>query len=438
MTTSSKLYRSDNLTVSEEKADSDANNQLFDLFEPDTEVFTRVYPRQKKGRQEGWLENLYSTQEVEKVSQHTRDNWGIALGQQIKSGHTVVFDKEAGGELPEVVQQLLTDHAIAIWESPHGGRNYLLTVSLEALDLLQKYKEKVYITGEEHDLEILKSKHALVPPSEINHADCSDTKPCEGEGVSRYNLKYCGNTRTVDLQTVGRILDPLPVEESNESNTTPESGSRNEAEDFGLEELPEDFDHIEYFNGHIPGNDSYLERLDTMLKVPEIRRLWLGDYQDRSENELKLRSYIAWHFNGDRIMVQYIFENELPNWRSEQLKYAENEYHAKSVLEFEEYVSRPYYTTGISFDLWEQLAREIMNRESVTVNELHGDLLRTDDIEPYEKRTIRKGIEIFEKKDIVNRKSKSVAENKRINEEYLDRLEELIEEFNPTKFVNYE
>jgi len=170
-----------------------------------------------------------------------------------------------------------------------------------------------------------------------------------------------------------------------------------------------------------------------MLQVPDIQRLWNGDYEDRSVNELKLRSYIAWYFNADKKIVQYIFENILPQFRDEPLKYSQNENHAKDVLNIE--ISRPFYTTGISFNLWEQLTREILKNETVTVNELHGKLLNIDTIESYDKRTIRRALQIFEEKDIINRISKSEVENKCINREYLEKLEELNKEYEPTKLV---
>ena len=433
-----------NLKTQEYKCSHFAGNSttttqnIFELFNNTTQIFTKVRPNSKAGSEKGWLNNLLTPVEAQDLTERTNYNVGIALGRETGQGdYTVCFDRESGGSLPEDSQSLLEESAVAVWTSPHGGRNYLLTISENALNELQQYKEKVYITGDDHDLEILKSKHALIPPSSINHNSCSDNKPCNGSGGwDSYNLEKTGIKQTIDVKTVRRIVDPLPVEESQETTHNTDNQGRNGNEEVSLPELSEDFEPTTYFNNNVPGNDSFHERIDTMLQVPEIRKLWYGNYEDRSQNELKLRSYVAWYFNGDEKIVQYIFESILPQFRDKPLKYSQNKNHAKDVLNIK--ISRPFYTTGISFNLWEQLSREILKNESATVNELHGKLLNVDTIESYDKRTIRRALQIFEKKDIINRKSKSVVENKRIDQEYVETIDELNKEYNPTKYVDYE
>ena len=434
-----------NLTTQEYKCSHFSENSttttqnIFELFNNTTQIFTKVRPNSKAGSEKGWLNNLLTPVEAHNLTERTNYNVGIALGRETGQGdYTVCFDRESGGSLPEDSQNLLEEYALAVWTSPHGGRNYLLTVSENALNELQQYKEKVYITGDDHDLEILKSKHALIPPSSINHNSCSDNKPCNGSGGwASYNLEKTGIKQTIDVKTVQRIVDPLPVEESQETTHNTDNQGRNGNEEVSLPELSDDFEPTTYFNNNVPGNDSFHERIDTMLQVPEIRKLWYGNYEDRSQNELKLRSYVAWYFNGDEKIVQYIFENILPEFRDKPLKYSHNENHAKDVLEFEKYVSRPYYTTGISFNLWGQLSREILKNESATVNELHGKLIRTDEVKEYEKDTIHNALQIFVQKDIINRISNTEYENKRIDQEYVETIDELNKEYNPTKYVDY-
>ena len=424
--------------------DSTTNTQnIFELFAKNTKIFTKARPNSKAGSEKGWLNNLLTPVEAQDLTQRTNYNIGIALGRETGQGdYTVCFDRESGGSLPEDSQNLLESNAVAVWESPHGGRNYLLTVSENALNELEKYKEKVYITGDEHDLEILKSKHALIPPSSINHNSCSENKPCNGSGGwDSYNLGKTGIKQTIDFQTVRRIVAPLPVEESQETTHNTDTRGSNGNEEVSLPELSDDFEPTTYFKNKIPGDneETYLERLNTMLENDAVAQLWYGNYEDRSKGELELRSYAAWYFNADTKMVQHIFENELPNWREEPLKYELNQSHAKDVItDIDDYINRPYYTTGISFNLWGQLSREILKNETTTVNELHGKLYRVDEIKEYEKDTIHNALKIFEKKDIINRISNTEYENKRIDQEYVKRVNELNKEYSPTKYVDYE
>jgi len=444
MTESISNYTTQEYKYSHFAENSTTNNQnIFELFNNTTQIFTKVRPNSKAGSEKGWLNNLLTPVEAQGLTERTNYNVGIALGRETQEGdYTVCFDRESGGSLPEDSQNLLESNAVAVWTSPHGGRNYLLTVSENALNELQRYKEKVYITGDDHDLEILKSKHALIPPSSINHNSCSQNKPCNGSGGwDSYNLEKTGITQTIDRKTVRRIVDPLPVEKSQETTYNTDNQGSNGNEEVSLPELSDDFEPTAYFKNNIPGDneETYLERLNTMLENDAVAQLWYGNYEDRSKGELELRSYAAWYFNADTKMVQHIFENELPDWREEPLKYELNQSHAKDVItDIEDYINRPYYTTGISFNLWEQLSREILKNESATVNELHGKLLNVDTIESYDKRTIRRALQIFEDKDIINRKSKSVVENKRIDQEYVETIDELNKEYNPTKYVDYE
>ncbi len=390
----------------------------------ETPVFNSVRPGEKAGFK-NWdnSDKLKSANEIGFLLSRHR-NIGIRLGIETERGYTVCFDKESYGDIPDNLLQSISKLAVASWDSQSGGDNNLLTVTQDAYEHLDQFKQKVTFEGEKHDLELLTSGYALVPPSKIddNHQyDELETNP---------------EAPTVGIDSVKQLLTHIPVSEKSESDST--NQSENAPTAVEIDTIPDSFDHREYFENNIPGNDSYLERLDTMLQNEEVAELWYGNYEDRSKGELQLRSYVAWYFHADTKMVQYIFENELPNWREEPLKYELNKHHAKDVItDIEDYINRPYYTTGISFTLWNQLAKQIHENETVTVNELQGRLVKaeSDSVDSYKERTIQHALQTLVQKDIINRKSNCVYENKRIDKEYLDTLNELIDNYEPTKLV---
>jgi len=438
--TTTYLESTEYKSISHFSENSTTNNQnIFELFNNTTQIFTKVRPNSKAGSERGWLNNLLTPVEAQGLTNY---NVGIALGRETQEGdYTVCFDRESGGSLPEDSQNLLEEYALAVWTSPHGGRNYLLTVSEEALNELQQYKERVYITGDDHDLEILKSKHALIPPSSINHNSCSENKPCNGSGGwASYNLEKTGIKQTIDLQTVQRIVEPLPVEKSQKTTHNTNNRGSNRNEEVSLPELPKDFNPNAYFDENIPGTDSFLERLEKMLQNERVCELLNANNSDRSKAELELQRYISWYFNADRTMVQYIFDELLPMYSENKLKYHENKNHRKNILNnVGDYTPRPYYLTGMSFNLREQLATEILNNETVSVNELYGNLLRTDKVKQYEKRTIQESLKMFTELDLIERESKTTYRNKRIDEKHCEKLEELNKEYEPTNIqVHYD
>lgn len=407
------------------------DKQLFSLFSEDTEIFTRV----KKGKKEGWdtnfLENLNTPPKAEYLTNERGFNVGIALGVQTEHGFTVVLDHEKGGSIPEESQKSLEQEAIAKWQSFHGdeasqgGENYLLTVSKEGFEELQKYKQQINISeGEEHDIELLTSGHALIPPSKVDHKYCSDTKLCSGEGTSSYNLKYVGSTKKTNLQTVRRVIDTLPVKESQRTESSGKSENITKAEDFELPKLPDDFDIQEHYSENVPGTDSFWERLTHVTtNIDRVAKLWDADPIDTSENELALSREFAWYFFGDQQVVQFIFEELLSHNRQETLKYHENKYHARDVLEFEDYVSRPFYCNAISFNFREQLASFVWENERFTTQEAKNEFIfNTNAGEEYKERSIERALGIFQDLELIERIEHGVYRNKSINEEYIEEL----------------
>jgi hypothetical protein len=327
MSTTSNYNTADNKSVSEY---SEQNSSIFQLFPKELTIFT-LAPQGQKGGFNNWSEKLKSAPLVKRRTE-LNGNVGIKLGK-VHGRYFIVFDKEKNGELPETVRQNIRWYCWAIWQSPHNGTNYLLEVSERAYKLFDQYKEEVYITDDSnHDLEILSSGHALIPPSKIDHSECSENKPCDGEETGEYQLIELDPTkRTLTEGTAKEVIDTLPVREKSDDSSS--NGSGETSGDFEIPELRENFNPKRYFKNNIPGNDSLQERLRKMIYgdwngKEEFDRLLYGEYQDRSINELQLRSYVAWWFCGDRRMVQWFFEECLHQYRSRDstTKYEENEY----------------------------------------------------------------------------------------------------------------
>lgn len=408
--------------------------QIFALFSENNEIFTKA-PKGSKGGYSGWTENLLTPSEAQYRLDEYNDNIGIKLGEAINGEYLVCFDKESGGSVPERFQKFAEQYALAIWQSPHGGTNYLVSVTPTAFELLDTYKQKVYITDDErHDLEILTSKHCLIPPSEIDHSQCSEKKPCNGTGLDEYSLVELNpqaDSVTRDIAEEN-IIEELPVrEQSDDSGSSTSSTSA--SEEIDLPKLPDSFNPEQYHDSNIPGNDSFRERLDAMisgeLMDDRFQQLWFGHYNDRSRSELKLRSYVAWAFCGDRNMVQYIFEQILPAYRDRPTKYEMNEYHANDVLNIE--VNPPFYCPGISFELRKQTAKQMMELERTTVDDLTGELFYVSggSIHEYGDDSIRNALQLLEKQGLVERISNTEYVNDGITQDYVDEIDNLIDEY---------
>ena len=427
--TTSILYTSNVNKCSHFGGFSNAIQNYKEIF-GDSSVFTGVKPREKGGF-DGWNkpENLHNVKESQFLLSRNRII-GLALGIQTTRGYTVCFDKESYGSVPNSVIGRIREKSLFEFESQSGGNNFVLTVTKDALEYLNQFKTKVTFQGDKHDLELLTSGHCIIPPSKI-------------DDESVYNdLQTYPEAPTVDLDSVVQILDNIPVSrKEKESSSNDHSTAEGENPDIQLSKLPSDFDENQYFKENIPGVDSYFERLTKMLENERVTELWYGNHADRSKAELELRSFVAWYFIEDTTMIKHIFETELPQSTGKDVKFNENENHRKDVLEnVGDYINRPYYTTGISFNLREQLASQILENETVTVNELlENTLLRTDKVKQYHKRSVQRGLRIFNELGLIERISDTTYRNKLIDEQYVEKLNDLNKEYKPTNIErNYE
>ena len=249
-------------------------------------VFTSVKPGEKAGFK-GWNDpdKLLTPDKAEYVLNRNR-NIGIALGLQTDRGYTVGIDKESYGKVPNDVIEQIRECSVIGFNSQSGGNNHILTVTKESIEYLDRFKEKVYFAdNDKHDLEILTSGHCIVPPSRIDEDHRYDS------------LKVDPQAPTLDIDSIRDILGDIPVSKKNEGDRS--TKSEKTSRELEIDTIPDSFNHREYFKNNIPGNDSYLERLNTMLQNDAVAELWHGNYEDRSKGELQLRSYVAWYFNAE-------------------------------------------------------------------------------------------------------------------------------------------
>ncbi|WP_147441149.1 hypothetical protein [Halorubrum sp. Atlit-26R] len=406
----SKLHPQDNKCIGS-AAQATEISKYVELFD-ETPVFHSIQPRTKAGFG-GWNnpDRLKTAREMGFLLSRKR-NIAIRLGIDTERGYTVVFDKESYGDIPDNLLQSISELALISWQSQSGGSNHLLTVTQDAYQHLDQFKQKVTFQGDKHDLELLTSGYALVPPSKIDDNHQYD------------DLETNAQAPTVEIDSIREILNDIPIEKKSEGSGSGKGHNQKEREE--IDTLPDSFDIESYCEDNLPGTDSFRDRLRHVIHDNDkLKQLWFAQPEDRSRNEIELSRELAWRFNADRKIVQHIFEEELPIFRTEQLKYHENETHAKDVLNFEEYVSRPYYINALSFNFREQVAEYFLENEDVEANELYDQIYNIKTKDLYHEDSIKKGLGIMMELELIERISHGVYKNKDINTEYVEELTRL-------------
>jgi hypothetical protein len=182
--------KSESHNYSHEDAQVDPSDiRFFDCLPDDQRLLTRARGKTKKGV-EGYLDSPVTTVEAG-VWIQKGNNVCIKLGGIDSDNWTMfVLDVEETGDLPDQAIDVIDRCTLAIFESPHGGRNRAIRVTDGASDRLDDVKTKIDLDDDgDHEIELLTSGHALVPPSKVNHSKCSDTKEgCPGHGSDEYQL----------------------------------------------------------------------------------------------------------------------------------------------------------------------------------------------------------------------------------------------------------
>ena len=285
-------YTSDYKTVSDE---SHANSTITEKYEEifgQTPVFNSVKAGEKAGFK-GWdnPDTLKTVNEIGFLLNRNR-NIAIRLGVETDRGYTVCFDKESYGNVPDSVIERIEEYAVSSWTSQSGGYNTLLTVSKAAYEHLDGYKEKVTFEGDKHDLEVLTSGYALVPPSRID------------DESAYQDLQIYPDTPTVEIDSIREILDSIPIEKK-EDREKGKSRTKGSSSDSCVEHssLPSDFDieqhfkeNVAYFSENMNGKESHFLQFIQELKdnQPRIKDKWDINPEDRSRNEKMLAIDLAW------------------------------------------------------------------------------------------------------------------------------------------------
>jgi len=205
-----------------ERNDS-AKESILNSLPCDEPLLTKSRSGTKAGTQTGWNnpENLLTPNEARRWA-NNGGNIGIRLGLD-RGDNTifVVFDVEDKGTLPDLLVELMDEHTLAVWESPHGGLNRLLAVTSDAYNLLDAVKTRVDLNRDgDHELELLTKNHALIPPSKIDHEECNDGKDgCPGVGWDSYwtvNTNPEAATLTEDIAS--SVLDRLDLDPDQSRN----------------------------------------------------------------------------------------------------------------------------------------------------------------------------------------------------------------------------
>jgi hypothetical protein len=161
-------------------------------------------------------ENLITPGEaVERVQ--SNGNYGFAAGVEVLGGRLVVLDVEEEGVLSSEGADLVDEHALVRWRSPHGGLNRLLAGTDAAYELLDGLKTSIDLDGDgDHEVELLTNGHAIGPGSRIDHSECNEGKDgCPGDGIGTYDLDGTNDEAPVlDRDDAERLRDLLGAERS--------------------------------------------------------------------------------------------------------------------------------------------------------------------------------------------------------------------------------
>ncbi|WP_435119622.1 hypothetical protein [Halolamina sp. C58] len=417
----------------EEKADSDANKDIFDLFDHD--VFIPLEDGKKHSYDTGWDQkrNLISQAEAEK---HLREggNVGVVIGKWFDGITYVLFDIEEAGILPEDFRSIIDPYALLTEGTAHDGRNRIVRIeSREAYNLLDSFPTTItdITEGESEDIELLTNTGTPLPPSEIDHANCSDSKDCDQSGTGRYVLQSINpEAPAMDIDSVqrlGQLLGIEPEQDSRESDI-PSGNVDTEAPpvDPGINPQKEFAENVPSVSHNFEERYEYM-RFGDWDGQELFSRLWNGDFSAFSGSnpqgraECKLANYIGFFMGRNQSMIQFVMST-LP-FDSYYAKYPS---HRKQLLEWasgEDWV----FCEGVNFDTKSDVAN-IIHMESETST---SDIV---DWTEYKVRQVRNTIDILKAEGVVETERqgrKNVVRNIGITEGYINRLENTNQKHNP-------
>lgn len=399
----------------------------------DNNIYTQCGSDYKGGEVTGYnqRQNLLSRQEAQDHISH-EGNVGIVLGTEINGVQYVLFDVEKTDILPADIEAIIQAHAALVFDSPHEGRNRLVQIddkeTYALLRNLAKGEDINHLTpGDKDDLEVITSGHAMVPPSSINHTNCSDDKPCSGIGEDSYILKSVNPTaEPIDYDTVDRLGDLLGL-----SPTKEKEPERKTKVDIDAPEPIPKINPKKEFQQNVPSvSHTFDDRIDYMKfgdweGQQHFIKLWNGNFEDvngsnkQGKAECKIANYVGFFFGRNEDMIRFIMST-LP-FESHYQKYPR---HRKNLLEYATNVDW-CYCEGVHFETKLKVAIQLWGRDTKTVNELAEE---TD----LSKRQVRNVVDILDAEDLIRRNKvgkKRYIMNEGVTQGYILDLEEVCEKY---------
>lgn len=209
------------------KEPSHTDTEFLDAVPDGQRILTKARAGTKAGVK-GHLENPMTPPEAREWVRQG-GNVGIKLGGIDSDDWTpFVLDVEESGDLPDQATDVVEWCTLAIFESPHGGRNRLIRVTDDAYHRLDSVSTKIDLDNDgEHEVELLTSGHAIAPPSKVNHSDCRDGKAgCPGDGTGKYELvKWNPDAEVMTKADAEELLNALDI------TPTPQAGQTAGSED---------------------------------------------------------------------------------------------------------------------------------------------------------------------------------------------------------------
>jgi hypothetical protein len=416
----STTYTHENLTLSDEETHKSAFDKIAKAIPGRN--FAKIREKSKKGIK-GWLDDLL---DLDEAKAHIRNGGNVALKLGPDTGY-VAIDVERQGALNDA-QSIVDRFSLVTWISPHGGRNRLLKVADDdTYQLIRSFDD-----NDKEDLEIQTAGGIVIPPSRIDHTECSDNKigyGCPDEGIGHYQLQSVNPEAEPiskdEAEKIGEILDIKPSEE----HTTPPNPRSKTYENvpsptptFNIEERYKE--KVPHVNHTFDDRKRYMMYGDWKGQE-EFAKLFQGDFTPISGSnpqgraECSIAYTVGFFFGRDEKIVR-LFMDSL-RFDTDYQKY---EQHRGYLLD--KATEGPIYHEGVSFSLRAEVAQIIRDLESTTVNEI-------TELCSVGKRQVQNVIKVLEIEGSVtfeklNRNDRKIHNNG-INEEYLSDIDRLVNKY---------
>jgi len=409
-------------------------DQIFSTL-PDKPIYTKIGKHGKKPHETGWnkKKNLLTPEEAK---EHIEEggNFGIALGKEFDGRIFVTFDIEKSDVIDYYTKSIIDSHAILKWKTPHGGMNRLVAVSPETYELIDSFSTKIkHITDNDSaDLEFLTNNHSLLPPSEINHSHCNESKDnCPGIGFDEYTLESINASAfPMSIEAVRQIADSLEIEPEEEKK--PYSKENDRFDESDIPSPKPSFDKVMEEWKNVPSVEhSFEERKNYMMfgdwkGQEEFIKLYNGNFENMSGSNVKGRaecriaSKIGFFFGRNETIIRF-FMDMLP-FDTDYQKYPQ---HRKYALESGSKHIDWCYSKGVSFECKLNIAFRISINECTNVQEL-------EEITGFSEKQIQRVLPILKAEGVINsyrEGRKTIWENEGITEGYLENLYDVCEKY---------